>query len=256
MKRAVHRLDSTLLRAALAGALCAGVAGCPGAAAPDRPPPPPPDSPADAPPGSPTPSGLFAVGTAIEVLQAGRYTYVLIDAGPDGRAWVAAPQLEVPLGARVGAPPGAQQQGFRSAQLGRTFGQVTFVPRVELLEVPVVVPLAELGARRTELAGRTVAVEGRVARYVEATLGRNWIHVEDEAGSRVVASTQAVVEPGRGVVVRGVLALDRELGPGLRYAELIEDAAVHYLPARGAASLRPALPPGHPGGAELPDGSD
>lgn len=65
-------------------------------------------------------------GKVLQVLDAGRYTYVEMET-PAGNRWVAAPSVPVKPGDHVTTEPGMLMQNFKSTQLGRTFAEVYFV---------------------------------------------------------------------------------------------------------------------------------
>lgn len=92
------------------------------------------------------------------------------------------------------------------------------------------VTVAELLARKDELAGRDVSVRGRIVKLTPGVLGKNWLHLRDGSGeggaADVTVTTEAAAAVGDLVVVRGRVATDRDLGSGYAYAVLIEDATL------------------------------
>ncbi len=92
--------------------------------------------------------------------------------------------------------------------------------------------VAELWAQRAALKGKTVAVRGKVVKYNGGIMGKNWIHLRDGSGSAekkdhdLTVTTQETVAKGDVVLVRGVVAIDRDFGSGYTYAVLVEDAKV------------------------------
>jgi hypothetical protein len=64
-------------------------------------------------------------GKAIETMNSGGYTYVLIDA-PEGKIWVAIPESKVEVGQEVMANPGMAMTDFKSKTLNKTFDVVIF----------------------------------------------------------------------------------------------------------------------------------
>ncbi|MBI4951213.1 MAG: hypothetical protein HY908_04210 [Myxococcales bacterium] len=98
--------------------------------------------------------------------------------------------------------------------------------------------VSELIARAGSLAGRRVRLAVQIVRSTPAVLGRNWLHVQDGTGSPeradfdLVVTTEQTAQVGDRVVIEGVVATDKDIGSGYRYAVLVEDAEL--APAAGA----------------------
>lgn len=92
--------------------------------------------------------------------------------------------------------------------------------------------VAELYAQRAALKGKPVTVRGKVVKFNGGIMGRNWIHLRDGSGSPegkdndLTVTTSDSVAKGDVVVVRGTVAVDRDLGAGYTYVVLVEDAKV------------------------------
>jgi hypothetical protein len=65
-------------------------------------------------------------GTVVEVIDAGRHIYVLIDTG-ETRVWVAVPAFDGKPGDKVLVPPAIPVADFKSRNLNRTFKMMYFV---------------------------------------------------------------------------------------------------------------------------------
>ncbi len=65
-------------------------------------------------------------GTVAETMDAGGYTYVLLDRGGD-KIWVAGPQTALAVGDQVSMAPGMAMPNFESKALERTFDVIYFV---------------------------------------------------------------------------------------------------------------------------------
>lgn len=91
--------------------------------------------------------------------------------------------------------------------------------------------VAQVYAEKNQLGGKQVVVRGKVVRYHGGILGKNWIHLrdgtkgKDQSDDLTVTSDQSA-EVGNTVLVRGVVAVDRDLGFGYHYEVLIEEASV------------------------------
>lgn len=94
------------------------------------------------------------------------------------------------------------------------------------------VSIADLWRKRKELSGREVLVRGRVVKANNGILGTNWIHLQDGTGSEadrtndITVTTDAVVQVGDVVTVRGILATGKDIGSGYAYDAIIEKAVV------------------------------
>jgi hypothetical protein len=196
-------------------------------------------------------------GTVVETMNAGTYTYVQVDDGSK-KFWAAAPRFSVAVGDRVVVPEGAPMRDFSSKTLGRTFDVVYFVAGIQVVggrtaselvaaaHAPAAAAaaldlsnirkadgghtVAELFADKMALAGKEVAVRGRVVKFTAMVMGKNWIHLQDGTGSTgtndLTVTTSATAAVGNLVLVRGKLSTDRDLGYGYHYDVIIEDATV------------------------------
>ena len=91
--------------------------------------------------------------------------------------------------------------------------------------------IAELFAQRKALAGKTVAIRGKVVRYTPGVMGKNWIHLRDGTGTAgkdddVTVTTQDATAKGEVITVRGQVALDQNIGMGAPYPVIVQDAKV------------------------------
>lgn len=87
--------------------------------------------------------------------------------------------------------------------------------------------IAELYAQRTALAGKDVALAGRIWKSAKYG-GFNWYHIKDGTGQKdaddLTFTTHATFAVGDLVEVRGKLTIDKDLGFGYFYAAIVEDA--------------------------------
>ena len=70
-------------------------------------------------------------GKVVETMNAGGYTYVLVDDGAK-KTWAAAPQFAVAVGNTVVVPDGIAMTDFHSKTLDRTFDVVYFVDSIDV----------------------------------------------------------------------------------------------------------------------------
>lgn len=199
-------------------------------------------------------------GRVLETMNAGSYTYVLVDAAGTS-SWWAAPRFEVAEGDTVLLPDsGMPMRGFESKTLGRKFDLVYFansIKRTGIKDVdgavqlahkkpgapakPVVkagdiakaengLTVAEVFAKGAELAGRNVTLRARVVKANSGILGKNWLHVQDGTGgpgtNDLTVTTKDTAKVGDVVLLMGRIGTDKDLGYGYKFPLLLEDAKV------------------------------
>lgn len=202
-------------------------------------------------------------GKVLETMDAAGYTYIQVDTGSE-TFWAAAPQFAAKVGDDVVVPEGMPMPDYHSKTLDRTFDIVYFVPNVlvggaenlsgempadhpstdasktvvEATDVDLSgitaaeggVTVADVFAKKAELAGKTVAIRGKVVKFTPEIMGKNWIHLQDgsgEAGGNdLTVTTSAMAKKGDTVIVSGALVVDKDFGYGYAYDVIIEDADV------------------------------
>ncbi|MBI5445762.1 MAG: OB-fold nucleic acid binding domain-containing protein [Deltaproteobacteria bacterium] len=92
--------------------------------------------------------------------------------------------------------------------------------------------VAEVFAQRAALKGKSVSVRGKVVKFNSGIMGKNWIHLRDGSGTAegknndVTVTTNDTAAKGDVVLVRGIVAIDRDFGSGYTYAVIVEDGKV------------------------------
>ena len=91
--------------------------------------------------------------------------------------------------------------------------------------------VADVFEGKDQLAGQPVVVRGRVVKSNPDIMGKNWLHVRDGSGAEgtndlTVTTAGAVPNVGDTVVVKGVLALNKDFGMGYQYDVIVEDAEI------------------------------
>ncbi len=88
----------------------------------------------------------------------------------------------------------------------------------------------EAFAERADLNGKEILLRGKVVKYTGGIMGKNWLHVKDGTGSQgtddLVVTTMATAAVGDKVLVKGILASDKDFGSGYRYDAIVEDAEI------------------------------
>jgi hypothetical protein len=201
-------------------------------------------------------------GQVLETMDAGGYTYLHVDTGRE-KGWAAGPETPVNVGDRVSMPEGMRMEGFKSETLNRSFDVVYFVSAISVGGSPGQAPtqmpmghpqpgssepdaesmdfsgidvpgggknIAAVYAEKKSLEGKQVVVRGKVVKFTPGVMKKNWLHLRDGSGAEgtndLTVTTNAMVQIGDLVVVRGVVSLDKDFGFGYRYEILVEDAEV------------------------------
>ncbi len=204
-------------------------------------------------------------GKVVETMNAGGYTYVCVEKNGT-KTWVAVPEMKVTVGSHMSFQPGHAMPNFTSKSLNRTFESIVFsggpasggglgpAPamtsdsthagskanvtsldksiKVEKATGPDAFTVDEIYAKRASLDKKTVAVKGKVIKFSEGIMKRNWVHIQDGSGDQMkgthdlVATTQETAAVGDIVTVTGTFAKDKDFGAGYLYKAIIEDAKV------------------------------
>lgn len=205
-------------------------------------------------------------GTVVETINAAGYTYVQVDTGSE-KIWAAAPEFQVKVGDSVAVPEGMPMPNYHSKTLNRDFDMVYFVPAVMVGGAegmaaavapatgempsghpPISAPKAEdvdlsgiakaeggksveeIYTGKGELAGKEIAVRGKVVKFSPDIMGKNWVHLQDGTGGEgtndLTVTTSATAKVGDTILVSGVLTADKDFGHGYQYDLIIEDAKV------------------------------
>jgi hypothetical protein len=197
-------------------------------------------------------------GKVTDKLEVSQYTYLELD----GQTWAAVPKASVAVGDMVAVVGASWMENFHSETLNRTWPRIAFgaldtsaqpahgrmaasgtaeasaphpaaTPAADIGEIRVPKAgqrIADLYAKKTQLAGKSVKVRGKVVKVTNGVLGKNWVHLRDGTGEGPTAdlavATDDSVAVGQTVVVAGTVHLDRDLGAGYHYDVIVEDAKV------------------------------
>jgi hypothetical protein len=199
-------------------------------------------------------------GKVVETMNSGGYTYVNIE--KDGKnTWVAVREMKVEVGQDISFKPGMPMSNFKSKTLNRTFKTIVFsggpvgqngkeskntsagqkqasvqtnkAIKVEKASGPGAHTVAELYAKRTELANKGVVIRGQVVKFSANIMGKNWIHIQDGSGNPskgtndVLVTSKDMTSVGDIVTVKGTLYKDKDFGSGYKYAVIVEEASIN-----------------------------
>ncbi|MFV1983609.1 MAG: hypothetical protein ACC657_08725 [Thiohalomonadales bacterium] len=81
--------------------------------------------------------------------------------------------------------------------------------------------------QKKDLDGKSVKIRGKVIKYTEQVMNKNWIHIKDSStGGDLTITTDGKAEVGDTIVVDGKIAINKDFGYGYLYDVILEDAKV------------------------------
>ncbi len=204
----------------------------------------------------PLPAGYHAV-KVLEHMNASNYTYLRVEEN-DKEYWMAVPQIAVEVDDIVYYSKSMEMKNFHSETLKKDFPSILFVQDISKTIAPAnqnpmgdnphvkgitiqkeeisIQPaaggktVAQILDQKETLNGKSVTVNGKVTKYNEGILDRNWIHIQDGTNSKgefdLLVTSKDVTKVGDIITVKGKVALDKDFGAGYSYKILIEDAAI------------------------------
>lgn len=216
------------------------------------------ENPAPVPPAAET-----VKGEVLEVLDASGYTYMRLKT-KDGEFWTSVSRAHVKVGNQITVENVLAMKDFKSKSLNRTFPLLLMgnlagakgasphaggnaanphagvaKPGADTADIKVpkatganAKTVAEVATKGAELKDKPVLVRGKIVKYNEGIMGRNWVHLRDGSGSAadntndILVTTTASAKPGDIVTAKGVVRTDKDFGAGYAYKVLIEDATL------------------------------
>lgn len=187
-------------------------------------------------------------GEVLEVKDVESYTYLRLKTA-EGETWAAVGKAKVAKGSQVTIENAMTMDNFESKSLKKTFKTIIFgtlggssgmaaahAP-VDIVDVKVdkavganARTVEEINTRAVELKDKPVLVRGKVVKYNQGIMGKNWIHLRDGTGNEytndILVTTKAQAKVGEVVTLKGVVRNDKDFGAGYSYKVLIEDAAL------------------------------
>jgi hypothetical protein len=200
---------------------------------------------------------VMHTGVVQQVLQATAYTYLNVKEN-DATYWIAVTKRDLKPGATISFAGGLEMDNFQSKDLDRTFDKVYFVsrlagdmpappadqssagmahgmiPQIEKKTLSIQpakggITIGELYANRKTYAGKTVLIKGQVTKVNRATMGKNWVHLQDgtsDANSYdLTVTTTDDANVGDVATFEGKITLNKDFGAGYSYAVIMEDAS-------------------------------
>ncbi len=203
------------------------------------------------------PAGMHA-GVIKEKIDTDSYAYLNVE--EKGKTyWIAVPAMDIKEGEKVYFSKFMEMKNFHSKTLNRDFESILFVedaaktwkttqgmstlpeghPNIKnkkdnepiKVETPAgFVSVGDLFKNKSDLAGKTVKVKGKVVKYNPNIMGKNWIHIQDgtsfEGKGDILVTSQEKFNVGDVVSVQGTLVADKDFGAGYKYELLIEEGKI------------------------------
>ncbi len=204
------------------------------------------------------PEGYHAV-VVQETKDADKYTYMRVKEG-NKDFWIASEKIPVANGDTVYYSRADEMKNFKSKTLDKTFESIYFVndiskekpsmsgntamegqqehPQIEVnkdenIKIEPVeggYTIQQIYDQKDDLAGKTVKVKGKVTKFNESIMNRNWVHIQDGTNSGdnfdLLITTPDFVKVGDIITAEGVLAVDKDFGAGYKYDVVVEDAKI------------------------------
>lgn len=203
-------------------------------------------------------------GEVLERLEVSGYVYLRIGAPATPGTWTAVASTPLAVGARARVVSSTRMESFRSETLDRTFDSIYFgelegdvaaapapladphqgltlpskpeavkVGQVEKATGDNALRIDELYAKKSAWVGKTVRVRGVVVKSTSGILGKTFVHLRDGSGDEAAGTndltltTEVEAVVGDTVTAEGVVAVDRDIGAGYRYAVIVEGARLN-----------------------------
>jgi hypothetical protein len=169
-------------------------------------------------------------------------------AGPNGAAPAGMGAGGMPPGAMGGMPPagaggmppgmggGAMGGGMEgSSSVAAAHAAVGSGPdvgdvKVEKAKGADAHTVGEVWAQKAALKEKPVIVRGKVVKYNEGIMGRNWLHLRDGSGKQgqndLTVTTTDKAAVGDVVTAKGTVRTDKDFGAGYAYPVIVEDATL------------------------------
>lgn len=188
--------------------------------------------------------------TAVEILNAERYTYLRVVEKLD-TFWIAAAKFDAKKGNQYFYRGGLLKTDFESQEHHRVFDKIYLVSEIidasahpgsndkmqespvsmdtrEIKNVPGTQKLSAVFGNKEKLNGKKVKVAGKVVKANYGIMNLNWIHIQDGSvkGNKpldLTITTTENIPMGASVAIEGTLILNKDFGAGYKYDLLIEN---------------------------------
>lgn len=193
------------------------------------------------------------IAKVIDKIPAKGYTYLQVSENKED-FWIAVPTMEIEIGETVYFSRFMVMEDFKSENIDKTFDQILFVEDARKSTTPdemkkihsgvlpgekqeiKIEPLGDgktvqqIFSDKSSLNGQVVKVKGKVVKFNQQIMKRNWIHIQDGTGGEnefdLVITSDQKVQVGDIIIAEGKVAVDKDFGAGYFFPVLIEDAKV------------------------------
>ncbi|MCW8803193.1 MAG: hypothetical protein OQK57_02255 [Ignavibacteriaceae bacterium] len=193
------------------------------------------------------------IAKVIDKIPAKGYTYLQVTESKEN-FWIAVPTMEIEIGETVYFSRYMVMEDFKSENIDKSFDQILFVEDARKSPTPDemkeihsgVLPgekqeikiehlsdgktVQQIYSDKSSLNGEVVKVKGKVVKFNQQIMKRNWIHIQDGTGGEnefdLVITSDQKVQVGDIIVAEGKVAVDKDFGAGYFFPVLIEDAKV------------------------------
>ncbi len=197
------------------------------------------------------PMGVSKI-VAKETFNAGGYTYIN---GQNG-LWLAVGQTNIKLNKAYYYQGALEMRNFHSKELNRDFPLIYFLNAIsdtpvlsskaktmsaakmkkqvnKKIEVKLgkkegITSVSDVYKNQKELSGKQIKVSGKVAKFNQNIMGKNWIHIQDGSDFKgnydLTITSMDVTSVGEIVELTGIITLNKDFGAGYSYAVIMEEA--------------------------------
>jgi len=187
-----------------------------------------------------------------ETFNAGGYTYL----NGNNDLWLAVGQQPIEIGKTYYYKGALEMKNFHSKELNRDFPVIYFLNSIsntpivnskpaqaskmkkqtaKKLEVSIektegITSISDVFSKKNELSGKQISVKGKVSKFNQNIMGKNWIHIQDgsdfEGNFDLTVTCHEVVSVGQIIEVSGTITLNKDFGAGYSYDVIMEKAKI------------------------------
>ncbi len=185
-------------------------------------------------------------GEVLEVKDVASYTYLRLKTA-EGETWAAVGKAKVAKGSQVTIENAMTMDNFESKSLKKTFKTIIFgtlggaeggahaAKPLDIIDAKVEKAVGEnartveeINNRAVELKDKPVLLRGKVVKYNQAIMGKNWMHLRDGSGTEstndILVTTLDQAKVGDIVTLKGIVRNNKDFGAGYSYKVMIEEA--------------------------------
>lgn len=91
------------------------------------------------------------------------------------------------------------------------------------------ITITDLYAKKKDLNGQAVVIQGKVVKVSDGIMGKSWVHIKDGTGGKdtnevVFTSATQSATVGDQITAKGTLSVDKDFGYGYFYSVIVEEA--------------------------------